>query len=444
MKLPNARHLVVLICGWLLTTFSLWADNPPLRGSLSNLYKLRTTGAFSDQDIVSLFTLDIGDLPSGRFSGSLQVGGVFDIDGNQGGPLFGSAYSSFSNRSTGRVYYAYFDGKDLGPVALLRAGRQHRYEFESLYFDGASVESKPFHKLTFSTFGGIPVHLFENQIGIDPGDWLVGGAVQWNPLPQFQERFDYVHLRDKVSGFRASAGNREDNLFGGTLWWDVDRHLNLTSRFTSFSDQVRDVSFDSTLRFAERDLAFRFNFYRLLKGYDFRVIDFDATGIAGTYQPYTEISVNATKGLGPHWYLDGGFAMHFLDTPQIASAFNHSYDRGYLSVSTADLLLKGLSLTTTVDYYHGSDNTLKNNTFGVSLVASQEIRENQLKVSGGTTYYLYRYNLFTGNESSDVQTYFARIQAKIFKNFSGRLGYEFEDNSVNNFHTVDLRLIWSF
>jgi hypothetical protein len=67
-----------------------------------------------------------------------------------------------------------------------------------------------------------------------------------------------------------------------------------------------------------------------------------------------------------------------------------------------------------------------------------------LKVSGGTAYYLYRYNLFAGNESSDVRTYFARVQSQIFKNFSGRLGYEFEDNNINNFHTVDLRLVWSF
>lgn len=436
--------LVVLTSFVLGTVSPLYAGELSVHGSLSNRYKLRTTGSLHDNDIETLFTLDIGRPSADRFSGSLQVGGIFDLDGNRPGSVFSSVYDTFSTQAVGRIYYAYFNARDLGPVQGLRVGRQHRYEFESLYFDGLTLESKPFHRFTLTAFGGVPVHLFENQLGFDPGDWLVGGALQWNPLSKVQARFDYVHLKDKVTGFRAAAGDHEDNLFGGTLWWEIDPRFGVVARFTSFSDQVRDVSFDATFRLPEKDFALRFNFFRLLQGYAVRVIDFDAFGIAGTYQPYTEFSLNATKGLGNHFAVDGGVQIRFLDDNQIASAFNHGFERVFLSLSSFDLPVKGLSLSATGDYYHGEDNTLKNNTFGASFTAAQELLDKRLKLSGGTAFYLYRFNLFTGNESNDVRTYFARIQGKIFKDFEGRIGYEFEDNDFNNFHSVDVRLIWSF
>ncbi len=424
------------------TVSSLRADDFNLHGSLSDRYRFRTAGGLIDSRMETILTLDFGDARSDRFSGALQAGGVLRFNERTNTTL-GSVYDSFG-QAVPRIYYAYFDAKDLKPIKNLRFGRQHRYEFESLYYDGLTLESAPFHGLTLTTFAGIPVHLFETNLGFDPGDWLVGGALQWNPLSNFQGRFDVVHLKDKVEGFRAATGDQEDNLFGGTVWWDLDPHVGFMGRFTSFSDQVRDVSGETSLRFPEKDLSFRFNFYRLLQGYAVRVIDLDAFAIAGTYEPYTEFSLNATKGIGDHFAVDAGGAFRFLDNFQPASAFNHGYDRAYLSLSTFDFLVRGLTLTGTTDYYRGRDNVLKDDTFGSSFIAAQKLLNNRLKVSGGTAFYLYRFNLLTGNEASDVQTYFARIEGKIFKNLNARAGYEFENNPMNHFHTIDLRLLWNF
>ncbi|MBI4396433.1 MAG: hypothetical protein HY548_05015 [Elusimicrobia bacterium] len=109
-----------------------------------------------------------------------------------------------------------------------------------------------------------------------------------------------------------------------------------------------------------------------------------------------------------------------------------------------NLPIDDFALTTTADYYHGEDNTLKNNNFGGSLFLSQGLWNEWLTLKGGTAYYLYRFNLFAGNESTDVQTYFASAQVKVWKELQFRGGYEFEHNDVNNFHSADARLIWSF
>ncbi len=443
VKFVKLWHLAALFLS-LLGAFPAYSDEVSLQGSLSNRLKYRTTGTAKDLDWESLFSLDVGWPQVDRFSGSLLLGGLFDMDGRKGGTTFSSLNDALHQRAVGRIYYAYFDAKDLGPIHALRAGRQNRFEFESLYFDGASLEFKPVKNFTLSVLGGVPVHLFENQSGLDPGDWMVGSVLQWDPLTVLRFRFDHVHLKDKTTGFRSSFGDQQDDLFGGSFWWDVDRHVSLNSRFTAFSDQVRDFSFTTKVYYPEHDFSFRLQGYRLLKGYAIRVLDWDAFGVAGSLLPYTEFSMSSTKGFGTHWAVDGGVGFRFLDQPQVASAFNHGYERFFLALSSFDLPCHGLSMTVTTDYYHGRDNSLQNDNFAVSFTATQKLLGNRLRLSGGTQYYLYRYNLYAGHESNHVRTYFAQIRGKIFRQLEGRLGYEFEENPINNFHSLDTRLIWSF
>lgn len=417
---------------------------PAFHGSLSQRYKLRATGSIHDQDAESILSLEMGNPSTDRFSGAIQGGGILDLDGRETTTPFRSVYDTFDRPLVGRLYYAYLDGHDLGAIERLRAGRQHRYEFESLYYDGLHLEAEQWYGLTLSAFGGVPVHQFENEIGFDPGDWLAGSSLEWQPVDRFKARFDYAHVKDKITGFRVTAGDQEDDLFGGLVVWDVDDHVNLESRFTSFSDQVRDVSLATRLAFSEQNFSLRLRGYRLLKGYDVRVIEWDAFGIAGTYLPYTELMLTVTKGIGEHWSIDGGASVRRLDREQVASAFNHGFDRFFLSASTMDLPLDGMSLSATADYYRGTDNSLKDNTFGGSFSVDQELLERRLKLSGGTAYALYRYNVLAGDESVDVQTYFGRVRWKIIKPLEARLGYEFEHNSVRDIHALDGRLVWSF
>ncbi|HBF13292.1 MAG TPA: hypothetical protein DDW49_07930 [Deltaproteobacteria bacterium] len=415
-------------------------------GSLTQRYKLRSTGAVSDHDSESIVNLNLGHGNYDRFSASVQAGLIVDINGAEDNKLFSSIYDSYSSRAVGRLYHAYFDARKVGPIGLARLGRQHIYEIDSVYFDGASVTTRPYYGLVFSAFGGVPVHLYESQIGVGKKDWTLGGSVQWTPLARLRLRGDVVHLKDDTSSFRITQQDQEDTLLSGSVWADLTKIWNVFGRVSAFSDEMRDVEAASTLRFDPQKLSFRFRVYRLLEDYDIRVVDWDAYGIAGSYRPYTEGGLNVTKEMSKYFSVDGGFVVRRLDDRQIASAFNHGFERVFTSLSSRDFLVKGLSTSTTFDYYHSRDNVLKNNTSGVSFSANQDLLKKRLKVGAGTAFYLYRYNLLTGNESDNVRTYFTNAEAILTKkkDLKAKMAYEIEDNKFNTFHSLKAGVTWNF
>lgn len=412
-------------------------------GSLSDRFRLRTTGGESDTDNEARLILNVGDVTEQRVTGHLQAGVIFDLNGIQG-DSFDGIYDSFGSNTVGRLYYAYLNVDKTFPFETFRFGRQHNYDFESFYFDGAFFDLMPFYGFKLSAYAGKPVHLYENQFGWDNGDFLVGSALTWTPVEKVRFRFDAAYLRDEVSAFRTTQGDQGDTLLGATVWIDPLKNWDLYGRFTSFADQVRDLSFATSVKFPEEDLRIKAKVYRLLQSYDVRVPELDIYGIAGTYQEYTDLMLDVMKGLGKHFSLNGGFSWRLLDSTQTASAFNHGYKRGYLTVNTDDVPIKDLSLSATADYYHGEDNVLRNNYFGGSFYASKKFLKKKLVTTVGTAYYLYRFNFAIGNESNDVQTLYARVEAKLSKKLKLKTDYEYEHNSLNSFHTFNLGLIQDF
>lgn len=412
-------------------------------GSFYDRFRLRTTGGESDIDNETQFTLNIGDAAEQKVTGHLQAGVLVDLNGVQGNS-FDGIYDSFSSSAVGRLYYAYLNINKTVPFDTVRIGRQHNYDFESFYFDGAFFELIPFYGFKLSGYAGKPVHLYENQFGWEGDDFLVGSALTWTPVERVRLRFDVAHLRDNAAAFRVTQGDQEDSLLGATVWLDPLKNWDVYGRFTSFGDQTRDLSFATSLKFPNEDLRVKASVYRILQPYDVRVPELDIYGIAGTYQKYTDLMLDVTKGLGEHFSTSGGFSWRLLDTAQTASAFNHGYKRGYLTVSTNDLPIKGLNLSATGDYYHGEDSILNDNYFGGSFYASKGFLKKKLVATAGTAYYLYRFNFATGNESQDVQTIYAKLEAKVLKTLKFKADYEWEHNSLNVFHTFNLALIRDF
>jgi hypothetical protein len=411
---------------------------------LINTYKLKAAGSNTDNDLQSLFSLDIGDPYADKITGALQIGGYFDLDGKKSDSRLTGIYDTFTSDAVGRVYYGYFDIKDAGPIYKFRGGRQYNHEFESLHFDGASFETSPEYILVLKAYGGIPVHMYENQWGKNWGDWLVGGALEYNPVSKFKARADYVQIKDKFSAFSPGAGNQDDGLLGASLWYDPTQFLSLYGKFTSFTSQVRDASFEMMLKWVEKNFQIKYRFYSLIKAYSFKVTDLDGFSFAGDYEPYYEMMISLSKGFGNNFAVDTGYSKRSLVDFQSSSAFNHGYDRVFFTLSSFDIPLKLSSLSLTLDYYRGRDNSLKNNYYGTSFFISQGFIDKRIEASIGTAYYLYRYNLFAGDESSDVQTYYARVEARIFKPLKAKISYEFEDNDFANFHTFSTGFSWQF
>ncbi len=253
-----------------------------------------------------------------------------------------------------------------------------------------------------------------------------------------------MHLHDQLASFFFTPDRTNDTLFGVSAWLDITKNWELYSRFTTFYNQVRDWDFSSSTQFPNQDLKVIVNVHRLIAAYSFRADDWDPYSFAGEYEPYTEVQAQIYKGLGKKFSIDLGGGARILDKFQIASAYNHGYERAFGTVSSHDFLNKGLSAALTANYYHGEDNVLQNNSFALTFMVNQELLKKRLKVGAGTNYYLYHYNLLTGNVSNNVRTYFADVEGKLFKNLKLKASYEFEKNAINSFHSGRLKAIWDF
>ncbi len=445
---PFKKILLVLLVfvtavHWPLDAFAQDKFFNLLSGTVYDRFRVRTTGGETDIDNETRFTLDIGDVTERHVTGHLQAGLLLDLNGQQN-DSFDGIYDALGGGAVGRLYYGYLNINKTVPFDTLRVGRQHNYDFESFYFDGVSVDTTTFYGVKLSVYGGKPVHLFENQFGWGSDDFLVGSALTWTPVQRIRMRVDVAHLRDSAAGFRVTQGNQEDSLLGTTIWLDPIKNWDVYGRFTTFFDQTRDLSFATSIKFPKADLRVKAAVYRLLQPYDVRVPELDTYGIAGTYQKYTDLLIDVSKGFGKHVNANGGFSWRLLDTAQTTSAFNHGYKRGYLTLSTSDIPIKGLSLSATGDYYHGEDSLFQDNYFGGSFYASKSFLKKKVVATVGTAYYLYRFNFSTGDESHDVQTVYTKLEAKVAKHVKVKTDYEYEHNSINSFHTFNVGLVWDF
>ncbi len=437
------RFSMILCLGGMVVPATLVAEELEYHGSIFSQYRLQSGQGYRYQTFEPIATMDVGNSLQNRFSASVQGGGVFILSGKTSGSPFLNVYDTFDNREIGRLYHAYVNIQDVGPIQNIRIGRQHKYEFEQLYFDGGTFDTKPLANVTVSAYGGIPVHFYQNQIGEHPKDWLVGSTVQWQPVQKLQVRFDYVHINTQADYFQPNIGNRATTLYSGDIWWDISSKLTLKGTISSFGNQLRDTSGLLIFKLPAQDLSVQVKVYRLLEAYSVRVNDLDMFSFMQAYLPYTEFYGSLYKGFGKHVAMQLGGSARLLDDYQVASAFNHGYERAFATLTTMDLIVKGLTLNATGDYYHSDDNTLKNNYFGGTFSATQKFLKDRLKATLGTAYYLYSYNLATGNESNNVQTYYAQVKSKIVGGLEGRLGFRYE-HSIANFYTGDARLIWSF
>ncbi|MBF0493349.1 MAG: hypothetical protein HQM15_11305 [Deltaproteobacteria bacterium] len=415
-----------------------------LHGWIMENYRWQTTGDNSNNLTETLVTLNIGDPTMHRYSGSIEAGLFADLNSNDLNSPYHNVYDSFSSRAVGRLYSAYLDVNKVNPFGNIRIGRQHLYELENLNFDGISLESKAYYGFVLSGFAGVPVHLYENQLGEEAGDWTAGASLQWTPVSRLRFRSTFEHLHDKIGGYRITEGKTGDSLIGNSVWLKLTSNWDLYSKLTLFSDQLRNWEFSSSTRFPKQDLRLDFSVYRLLKAYDFRVLESDPLSVAGTYEPYTEFQARIYKGFGKKFSFETGASVRKLDDEEIAGAFNHGYERVYGTLSTRDFLIKGFSTSTAANYYHGEDSVLKNNYFGLNFSLNQQLLKKRLTVGAGTAYYLYRYNLFTGDVSNNVRTYFAEVEGKIRKDLKLKTTYEFEKNAINGFHSGRVRLVWDF
>lgn len=402
------------------------------RGTWTNRYYLRSNGDDSDNDVVSLLTLDLGHADKDRVTGHFAGRMSYDLDGRDGS--FQSIDDSRGGPFDAYVYDAYADIHQIKGFELVRIGRQSVYETpEVAFFDGAHVALEPMGALQFQLggYGGMSTHLYESA---HSGDLTAGAYAQVRPWTGNRMRVDYMHLEDE-----ARFGSHENDLLGGGVWQSITRYVDVDGQYSRIEDRDRDAQGHLLVRVPEWKLLTRFGYYRLLEDQGSLVIEADPFFQAlNEVHPYDEWSAMAAVDVAEHVRVQGSTDLRRVDDEADIGFYNRDYDHYAATVGLFDLQPKGLSLDGTLDLWNSNGQTIK--TWGGSVT----YEFGKTRLSAGSSYSLYKYDLFSNSEKDHVRTYFVRLRHKLNDSVSVDGDYEFEDETLDTSYRLRLGVTWRF
>lgn len=181
------------------------------------------------------------------------------------------------------------------------------------------------------------------------------------------------------------------------------------------------------------------SFYELLRTQRDYALEFDNFfSSALEYRPYTQVRGLVSKGFGEHFTLDAGADGRWLRDGDDEGAYNHEFERYFVTPTLQRVPWKGLSLSVTGEFWNSDEDVW---SWGAD--ATHKCTE-ALKVSLGTFYSLYKYDYYAASERDDVRTIYARVRWKLENNLRLDGGYEYEHSDFDTIQTVRLGVTWDF
>lgn len=412
----------------------------PLHGSFEFRYLGRWTDGARDHDIWGYGDVAWGDAATDFVTARASGRTSFDLDGNSDpDDPFRNVDDSFRDDLTARLYSAHVDFNGVkespleGVLHRVRVGRQILNETpETLFLDGVSIESVPMGgaaDITLQAYGGSPRHLFESS---RDDDWMAGAAVHFAPWTAARLRIDYIHVTDSY----LSVTNRDD-LFGVRFEQRLSDGLFFTTHLNLLDfDEARD--YGAYLQWArpESDLTITARYTALFSDQTRRSIDFDYfTALQQTYFAYDQVDLSVYKGIGEHLYLDGGVQFRELRDDEDEGLFNHEFRRYHASPGFAEWPWKGFDASATFEWWDAQGDEFL--TIGGDL--TQRFSE-QWRMSLGTLFERFRYDVFVDQEREDVYVTYARATWRPVEDVRVRALYEWEDGDTQDFTTFSLSM----
>ena len=432
----------------------------PVTGSLTTRYRARFDGQGDhDQDMYSYLSIDVGDKNRQWATGHADVRFSEDINNSRTGlqsDIFAGVLDTYHSNLDMRLYSCYVDFNKITGVEYLRVGRQWNYDTpEVLQFDGARLNTAPvcgLHEVQFSFYGGVPVHLDESS---SHSDWLVGAAAEGKPWESARLRLDYTHLNDDLSNYDVTTqdlvgqslnpapGTAKDNLFALSMWQTFKNpNINLFGRMEMLDGEAREATARMTYYKPEWQLQIATIYDVWFKRQNHLATELDPfTATLDGQEPYQDGSLVVSKEWAEHYRIEGGaMVRRFLPGAQ-NEEFNHEFDRYYMTFGVHDLPVKGLSASATGYWYEGKDGAPSIGTAGgeISYAWNKNLRS-----TAGTSYDLYKYDLFQATENDSVRTYYFKQRWRPKRWAALDFDYEYERSLSRDFHTVMLTFRFNF
>lgn len=409
-----------------------------VHGSLSTQVRSRSSGKAHDLDAYTLLAADLGDAERDRWTARLVGRMSADLDGQSGASqqVFPSIQDSHDGAAQFDLYEAFVEGaRPFGLPLDARVGRQYEYETpEFAQFDGVRVESNPIgaKKLELGALAGVPVRLNEatsidDQIG---AAWAE--AKLWK-TGRVRADWMHVHQSEPANDFRS-------DLYGLALWQTLGKHLSLDGRYTRLESDDRDLRLRSTWDSGDGALTVQASWYRLLQTQRAYADEFDPYfSTLQEFEPYDQWRLLVSKSLGPRVNVDLGGDLRTLANADDESRLNHDYQRGYATLVIADVGTPGLDLSCTADAWNSDAQDIQ--TWGVD--ATWKANE-QWRLSAGSSYSLFEYDVVNDVERDDVRVWYGRVRRKLGTAWTLELQYEYEDADGDDYQQITARAAWRF
>ncbi len=404
-----------------------------VHGSLASRYRGRSGGGDHDSDAYALLSLDVGELEHGAWSGSLVAEARADLDGTRDGS---SAFASVGDDDTvnTRLYEAFVDHRGEQALERARFGRQIDYETPLIVtYDGLSLRTRETsaRRAVFGFYGGVPARF---DSAAQSGDVVLGAFGSLRPWKDARLRADWMHVED-----RAYFGHASDDLAALELRQNLGECVDLEGRTSALNGEERDVHASLGYADADGDLVVRASIYRLLETQNELALEFDPfTRVLLEQFPYTQLAFSASKGLGEKARIEAGFDTRRVNDSLDEGPFNRDFERTFVTGILDDVLASAVTASITAERWNsGTDD---NDAIGFDL--SRKFGAHS-RASIGTSYALYRYDLFALEERDHVRTWFVAYRYRRRDDLSWDARFEHED-SFRDYDTVRLGVTWRF
>lgn len=435
------------------------ADPPPetaqdlewaIEGYLQFHARLRTVGSETDVD---LFVDVVADaIHRGRHTFRARLNGrlVADVAGDQQpNDRLRDVWDAFDHDVQFRLYEGYGEIERLmDDLLTLRVGRQFIDEGVYLHFDGLRADfrlSDVWEGLDLAVLGGIPVRFGEPSRA---DNWLAGAVARTRVGERTTVRLEYYHVSERFEGINdpvvdpvgqpvSIPGTRiDDDLAGLSVWHRLLDTLRVFGRFTLLNWNANEIHI--RVRWFTKDGRWTVvgDLYELLGRLENVTNDLTPyTPLLGAYDPFFRIGARVTRRFGEDWVVQGGFSHRELDDERDEGRFNHEYNHYYASASRLGLLDGRLDVTLLANGYAATGNDV------VAAGGHVDVRVREdVTLSGGVDYALFKYDWFQDTEREDVWTYSVRIQWDPTKDVRVVGGVTVDDDRFDTYTTVYVRV----
>jgi curved DNA-binding protein CbpA len=422
-------------------------DDPPwlIEGYLDFRYTLQSNDDDIDQDLYQTLSLTFSETESRWISGYISGRMSQDLDGSDHPDSFVSIPDSH-DRFYARLNYAYVDFRpEWKLLEVARVGRQWLSEVsEIVRMDGLRLESQALeHSLQTKLilYGGVPEHLGESSRSQDR---LYGIGLEVRPWKMARLSAAYTRLKDVYKQEWVDNTNRisarddllsfelRQNMFENTLiFYGAYSNLNSESRETrmKLAYESEDGHWGTSLR------------YRILHStQNSQSTELDPyVSVLRSYHPYQEITFNLRRDLSKMLTADAGASIRRMDKERDKGAFNHDFERYFLSGTFQKWPLQASEVTVAGNLYDADGDR-----FWEIEGSWQHDFTDSLRTVMGTGYALYHEDRYTLEERNHVRSGFLRLNYDWFENVLLQLNYTINNDDEETTHMWEVGLQYRF